>query len=138
MSATPMNCTAPPSLVTITAASTEALVIAAYASMRVDQAEALARSLATGRRWQRRRGAERGAALRAVAQDCCVSRNKVTELAREVRRRLGLYCAGGWRFERDRPAPEDPARARMHRVLTLYDGAVPSTSTAWRALVGIS
>jgi hypothetical protein len=137
MTAPPTTCTAPP-LVSISAESTAALIIAAYSSMRCDEAEQLARSMATGRRWQKRRGADRGAALRAVAQDYCVSRNGVTDLAQEVRRRLVRYASAGWRFERDLPAPEDPKRARMHLALSLFSGGVPSESTIWRAIVGIS
>jgi hypothetical protein len=132
------NSTAAPSLVTLTAESTAALIIAAYSSMRVDLAEELARSLATGRRWQKRRGADRGAAIRAVAQDCCMTCNGVTDVAVEVRRRLIRYAASSWRFERDRDPPDNPARARMHTVLALYGGNVPSESTCWRAIVGIS
>src|SRR5260370_22058059 len=86
--------TAPPTLVSISAESTAALIVAAYASMRVDAAEQLARSLATGRHWQRRRGVDRGAALRAVAQDWCMSCEGGTELAVEVRRRLILCFRG--------------------------------------------
>jgi hypothetical protein len=93
--------------------------------------------MVTGRRWQRRRGADRGAALRAVAKEDCAD-IKVTDLAQEVRRRLSRYASGSWRFDRDRPAPDNPARARLHQVLSLYSGNVPSVSTIWRALVGIS
>jgi hypothetical protein len=119
-------------------AGTDALVVRLLGTMRVDQAEQLARSLATGRHWQRRRGADRGAALRAVAKEDCAGITKTTDLAIEVRRRLSRYASAAWRFERDRPAPEDPARARMHLALSLYGGDVPSASTVWRALVGIS
>jgi hypothetical protein len=117
---------------------TGSLIVSLYASMRVDQAEELARSLATGRRWQKRRGADRGAALRAVAADCGDITKAATELARVVHVRLGRYASTGWRFERDLPAPEDPKRARMHLALSLFSGGVPSESTIWRAIVGIS
>jgi hypothetical protein len=129
------NSTAP-MRVTISGDSSEACIIALYESMRVDQAEELARSLATGRRWQKRRGADRGAAIRAVAQDCGKI-IKVADRAKEVRRRLSVYASGIYRFERDRP-PDNPARARLNLVLSLYSGNVPSRVTIWRAIVGIS
>ncbi len=139
------NSTAPPTRVTpdilrqfvlSSGNDTGSLIVSLYASMRVDLAEQLARSLATGRRWQKRRGADRGAAIRAVAQDCGKI-IKVADRAKEVRRRLSVYASGTYRFERDRP-PDNPARARLNLVLALYCGNVPSRVTIWRAIVGIS
>jgi transposase-like protein len=77
---------------------------------------------------------QRNAAIRDVADDCCEI-TKPTERADEIRRRLALYAGGMWRFEKSR-LPEDPERARMHRVLALQRGRVPSFSMVWRALAG--
>jgi hypothetical protein len=114
------------------------LIVSLYASMRVDQAEQHHRELAADRAWQKRRSKDRAAALRGVAADCCIVGNGPTETAQEVRRRLVRYASSTWRFERDRDPPDNPARARMHTVLALYGGDVPSESTCWRAIVGIS
>jgi hypothetical protein len=114
------------------------LIVSLYASMRVDQAEQHHRELAADRAWQKRRSKDRAAALRGVAADCRIVGNGPTETAQEVRRRLVRYASSTWRFERDRDPPDNPARARMHTVLALYGGDVPSESTCWRAIVGIS
>jgi hypothetical protein len=139
------NSTAPPPLVTpdtlrqfvlSSGNDTGSLIVSLYQTMRVDVAEQHARELAADRAWQKRRSKDRGAAIRAVAQDCGKI-IKVSDRAEEVRRRLSVYASGTYRFERDRP-PANPARARLNLVLVLYSGNVPSRVTIWRAIVGIS
>jgi transposase-like protein len=114
----------------------EACVVAALNRLPIEDRERVLRRHGGKNALKQWRRDQRDAAIRDVADDC---RNITapTERAEEIRRQLALYAGGAYRFEPNRP-PEDRARARMHRVLTLQNGRVPSFSTVWRALPGIS
>jgi hypothetical protein len=113
------------------------LIVSLYQTMRVDQAEQHHRELAADRAWQKRRSRDRVDAIRAVVADLGAN-IKVTDRPAEIRRLLNVYATrGAWRFERGLIDVDDPAKARLHLVLSLFDGAVPSQVTIWRALIGV-
>jgi hypothetical protein len=114
----------------------EACVVEALNRLPIEDRERVLRRHGGKNALKQWRRDQRDAAIRDAADDC---RNitKPTERADEIRRQLALYAGGAYRFERNRP-PGDPARARLHRVLMLQRGRVPSFSTVWRALAGIS
>ncbi|MEA2757310.1 MAG: hypothetical protein QOJ54_3599 [Aliidongia sp.] len=111
----------------------EALVCALLVNMPVEGMVRLARHfkpLAIGRH---RRG-ERDGNIRKLAAFYISSGRGLAEALRQDCMR---YAGSAWIFERDRPAPADPKRALMHRVLSLNGGKAPSDSTILRALVGL-
>jgi hypothetical protein len=116
--------------------NTGLLIVSLYQTMRVDQAEQHHRELAADRAWQKRRSKDRIDAIRAIVADLDAN-IKVTDRPAEIRRLLNVYATrGAWRFERGLVDVDDPARARLHRALSLYSGKVPSRVTIWRALIG--
>jgi hypothetical protein len=130
-----MTNSAPPTLVTLTGTNTTTTIVSGRDTMPLaDIRQMLARHFNPNALKLLHRD-QRDAAIRAVAQEDCRKIAKPTERAHEICRRLALYAGGTYRFERDRP-PEDPAKARLHRVLALQEGSVPSFSTVWRALAG--
>lgn len=83
-----------------------------------------------------RRLAERDARIRefAVSYHPLLSgRGMATAVAVELER----YARGGFRFERDRPAPADPRRGLLWRILHLNDGRNLSAARVRAALAGV-
>jgi hypothetical protein len=116
--------------------NTGLLIVSLYQTMRVDKAEQHHRELAADRAWQKRRSKDRVDAIRAIVADLG-DNIKATDRPAEIRRLLNVYATrGAWRFERGLIEVDDPARARLHLVLSLFGGNVPSTVTIWRALIG--
>jgi hypothetical protein len=113
---------------------TDAMVISLLDTMAFGDVERFLHRYGSANALRQRRLAERDAAIRAIASDCAGIGGR--ELAREIVRRLGRYAASAWRFERDQRPSGNPARARLHRALSLNGGNPPSFSMAWRALAG--
>lgn len=99
----------------------------------IEALEALARRHFTPSALQRRRLAERDAAIRGLAIGRLGSGR---ELAGDISRELLRYRPSGYRFEQDPPV-DSPRRAKMHRVLTLNGAKAPSEVTIRRALAGV-
>jgi hypothetical protein len=59
-------------------------------------------------------------------------------LVREVWEIVSRYQSGAWRHERGNPAPLDPLRAAMHRMLTVTRGKTLSKRGLERVLAGLS
>lgn len=51
---------------------------------------------------------------------------------------IDRYRASGWRFERDLPAPADPRRGLLWRILHLNNGRSLSPGAVRAALAGVS
>jgi len=58
-------------------------------------------------------------------------------LARVVVAELTRYRQAAWRFEEGCPAPSDPYRATMHRLLTVTGGGVLGTESVRKILAGL-
>src|SRR5208282_5637496 len=59
-------------------------------------------------------------------------------MASAIAMAINRYRASGWRFERDLPAPADPRRGLMWRILHLADGRALSPGTVRNALAGVT
>jgi hypothetical protein len=88
--------------------------------------------------WQRRarRLAERDMRIREFAlayHPLMTGRGMAAAIAVELDR----YRALGWRFEKDLPAPPDPQRGLLRRILHLNNGKSPSPGAVRAALAGV-
>jgi hypothetical protein len=101
-------------------------------------AERLARTHFSPSALRRRRLDERDAALRELAIGMMAKASTGESLARTIARELHRYASSAWRFERERPAPVDPPRALLYRILHLGSGHCPGQATVHRALAGLS
>jgi hypothetical protein len=84
------------------------------------------------RRLARRDELVRALAVLQLADNLVSGRQMAAALARALAR----YAAAGWRFERDRPAPADPRRALLWRILATNQGKAMSKGAVRRALAG--
>jgi hypothetical protein len=88
--------------------------------------------------WRRRarRLEERDAQIRAYAlayHPLLSGRAMASAIAVELQR----YRASGWRFEKDLPAPPDPRRGLLWRILHLNGGKSLSPGSVRNALAGV-
>jgi hypothetical protein len=101
---------------------TDTLVVRLMGTMPLAEAEQLARSMATGRRWQRRRLDERDELILQLVAHYDLTKSR--KIAAAIHSDLVRYGASGHRVNRAPPA--DDKRALLHRVLDLIgDGKIP-------------
>jgi hypothetical protein len=130
---TPATCSAPPTLVSITAESTSLCLVSGAASMPADDRERWFRRYGSANALRQWRLDDRDAAIRQLAAHYDLTGGRA--LARAIRTDLIRYGASGHRHS---APPADAKRALLHRVLDLVGGGkIPSAAQIRGILAGV-
>lgn len=100
----------------------------ALAWLPADEVQRLCERFGSPAALRARRLDQRDAAIRALSEWMPAGSGR--EMAKRIAAELLRYAASGWRFERGRPAPDDPRRAALHQAMSLSGGPIGAVQVA--------